>query len=203
MADNAWGRIEVILNEIGVSANAFAHMIGLKRSENLYQIKKGNHGISKDLAKRINTLFPQYSIGWLTCGSEEYLKTDANLTVIPLYERFPADMENESKLSTIFISSNLANGAQYATICKDDALSPRIMAGSYVLMKKTEGEFIYGNLYCISAKSCNLFRIIRKDPDDSFVRLVSLQPDLYDDIRLPKKEIKSLYQICGTITSFL
>ena len=76
MSDNTlrsekWRRLERVIKWTGLSINSFALTIGLKRSENLYQIKKGNNGISRDLAERIHARYPQYSIRWLLSGDEQ------------------------------------------------------------------------------------------------------------------------------------
>ena len=54
-----WQRIEMVIQQSKLTVNAFARHIGLPRGENLYQIKKGNNGISLDVAKRIVSKFPQ------------------------------------------------------------------------------------------------------------------------------------------------
>ena len=63
MSDNTlrsekWRRLERVIKWTGLSINSFALTIGLKRSENLYQIKKGNNGISRDLAELITAKSP-------------------------------------------------------------------------------------------------------------------------------------------------
>ena len=70
----AWERLSEVIGYSGLSVNAFAKAIGLKRGENLYQIKKGNNGISPNLAKRINQVLPCFSVAWLIFGerSEEH-----------------------------------------------------------------------------------------------------------------------------------
>ena len=62
-----WKRLEQIIDESGLSVNAF----GLPRGENLYQIRRGNNGISRDLALRIHACFPQYGIGWIITGEKD------------------------------------------------------------------------------------------------------------------------------------
>ena len=64
----AWQRLETIIKMSGMSINAFARCIGLPRGENLYQIKKGNNRISRDLASRIVNYYPQISFSWLLTG---------------------------------------------------------------------------------------------------------------------------------------
>ena len=64
----AWERLSEVIEYSGLSVNAFAKAIGLKRGENLYQIKRGNNGISTKLAKRINRVFPRFPVAWLIFG---------------------------------------------------------------------------------------------------------------------------------------
>lgn len=66
-----WKRIEQIICESGLTVNAFARRIGLPRGENLYQIRRGNNGISRALALRIHACFPQYGIGWILTGVKD------------------------------------------------------------------------------------------------------------------------------------
>ena len=67
----AWDRIAELLRVTGMTANAFARHLGLPRGENLYQIKRGNNGISYDLARRIHAQYPNYSLSWLLTGEGE------------------------------------------------------------------------------------------------------------------------------------
>ena len=70
---NNWQRIEAVIKWANMSTNYFARHIGLARGENLYQIKRGNNGISLDVADRIVSKFPQVDKLWLLTGerSEE------------------------------------------------------------------------------------------------------------------------------------
>lgn len=68
---DTWHRLERVIKWTGLSVNSFALNIGLKRSENLYQIKKGNNGISRDLATLITTKYPSVSKAWLLTGEGE------------------------------------------------------------------------------------------------------------------------------------
>ena len=55
---NNWQRIEAVIKWANMSTNYFALYIGLARGENLYQIKRGNNGISLDVADRIVSKIP-------------------------------------------------------------------------------------------------------------------------------------------------
>ncbi len=72
-----WTRIEKVITRSGMNTNAFARYIGLQRGENLYQIKRGNNGISQDVAKRICDKFPNVNKLWLLTGEGEAF-ADAN-----------------------------------------------------------------------------------------------------------------------------
>lgn len=81
----AWQRIETLVKMSGMSINAFARCIGLLRGENLYQIKKGNNGISRELARRIVEYYPQISFSWLMTGEGAMYVDDNGATGIPLF----------------------------------------------------------------------------------------------------------------------
>ncbi|MEG2480326.1 MAG: hypothetical protein RSA50_08655, partial [Mucinivorans sp.] len=68
-----WQRLEQVVRWSGMSTNKFAMSIGLKRSENLYQIKRGNFGISKELARLICAKYPMISRLWLLTGEGQMM----------------------------------------------------------------------------------------------------------------------------------
>ncbi len=72
----SWQRIEAIVEHYHFrSVNAFSNYIGLNRSENLYQIKKGN-GISVKLAQTIIGHFPDINFEWLMIGNGPMLRNN-------------------------------------------------------------------------------------------------------------------------------
>lgn len=81
----AWQRIETLVKMSGMSINAFARCIGLSRGENLYQIKKGNNGISRELARRIVDYYPQISFSWLMTGEGAMYVDGKSATGIPFF----------------------------------------------------------------------------------------------------------------------
>ncbi len=69
-----WKRLEAVITAYGfTSVNAFSRHIGLRRSENLYQIRRGNNNISPRLAETIARHFPEVSRGWLLTGEGQML----------------------------------------------------------------------------------------------------------------------------------
>ena len=70
-----------------MTINYFALYIGLPRGENLYQIKKGNNGISRNLAYKIVTKFPEVSLAWLLTGEGQMFVDEKLCGVqIPFYQ---------------------------------------------------------------------------------------------------------------------
>ena len=70
-----------------MTTNAFARFIGLSRAENLYQIKRGNNGISSRLAERIAEKFPEISKSWLLTGrGAMFVEDEEETVVVPYFE---------------------------------------------------------------------------------------------------------------------
>ncbi len=65
----SWQRLQAVIEHSRIqSVSAFTRHIGINKPENLYQIRRGNNGISKELAKTICGCFPEISMGWLLTG---------------------------------------------------------------------------------------------------------------------------------------
>lgn len=87
-------RLRIVLQYSGERTyNALALRLGLKRSENLYRIRKGYNGISMDLALRIRNICPSLSLSWLLGGEGDPEAPDrtsaeaasAEVLYVPLY----------------------------------------------------------------------------------------------------------------------
>lgn len=74
---DCWERIEAVVKMAHMTTNGFARHIGLARGENLYQIKRGNNGVSFDVAERIVAKFPEVSKLWLLTGDGQMINGDA------------------------------------------------------------------------------------------------------------------------------
>ncbi len=72
-----WERIDAVIKFAGMTTNGFAKHIGLPRGENLYQIKRGNNGVSLDVAARICQHFPSIDKLWLLTGEGQMIRNDA------------------------------------------------------------------------------------------------------------------------------
>ena len=106
---NNWQRIEAVIKWANMSTNYFARYIGLARGENLYQIKRGNNGISLDVADRIVSKFPQVDKLWLLTGEGQMFSDEKLRGVqIPFYNvdveqaiAHVAHLEAESSLMAV------------------------------------------------------------------------------------------------------
>jgi hypothetical protein len=123
----AWERLSEVIGYSGLSVNAFAKAIGLKRGENLYQIKKGNNGISPNLAKRINRVLPCFSVAWLIFGEGVFeaekpiLCVDqsqrTSIRIIPFYLSLDALKEKPKEPHHfVHLSAELCRNACYAVL---------------------------------------------------------------------------------------
>lgn len=203
-------RLRIVLQYSGErSYNALALRLGLKRSENLYRIRKGYNGISMDLALRIRNICPSLSLSWLLGGEGDPEAPDPDFCrgrfrrgALPSALSRPAlfgpglSAWGRSANSVSFLA---VPRGEAAVSCCSDALSPRLLPGDCMLLARTPAEsVVFGRAYVVVVGEARLCRIIRKDESPERVRLVSLKPDKYDEIAVPRTEIDGLYRICGT-----
>lgn len=206
----SWERLEKVIRATGYNVNSFAKHIGLRRSENLYQIKKGNNGVSLDLAKRIHAQFPQYSVGWLVCGENapsRLIPDESKIVRFPLYPNyttvdFPLEQEPDDYL---IISASLANGADFAVKYSDDILNP-YLRGAYLLMKKHHAgdPILFGNIYMVKLQGLQLIRIVKKyELNPERVSLATLQPSTLGDIDITLDAITDMWHVVGAVCNLV
>jgi len=205
-----WQRLEKVIKWAGMSVNAFALHVGLKRSENLYQIKKGNHGISKELANIISTKYPQISKSWLLTGEGEMLKDGSDEEPkrgIPFYNVDIASVvefhQQPTQKPLYYIDVPIFYECDFAALSTSNAMAPEIPAGAIVAIKQHDpGKIFPGESYLIVTKDFAGLRTIRSYPDDpKKVRLVPKNLADYDEIVIDASEIKVLYLVKGIIIS--
>lgn len=144
-------RLRIVLQYSGErSYNALALRLGLKRSENLYRIRKGYNGISMDLALRIRNICPLLSLSWLLGGEGDPEAPDrtsaeaasAEVLYLPLYpDLLSLDRDfRPGEDRRIPFPSWLCREAEAAVSCCSDALSPRLLPGDCMLLARTPAE---------------------------------------------------------------
>ena len=176
---NNWQRIEAVIKWANMSTNYFARYIGLARGENLYQIKRGNNGISLDVADRIVSKFPQVDKLWLLTGEGQMFSDEKLRGVqIPFYNvdveqaiDHVAHLEAESSLMV-----PQAGQCDLAMCYMGRAMGPAIVSRKIVTL-----------------------RIVRLSDGEDKLRLVAGDKENYDDIILNVSDIKSVYKVKGKL----
>jgi len=195
-----WHRLYEVIRRSGMSTNAFAYHIGLPRAENLYQIKKGNHGISKQLAQTINRIYPEFSVAWLLSGEKIQYSDTTNLLRIgnTTIRKIPVFVQFDDLATPVYhsyLSEDILNGATIAVINKDESLAPKIPVGTIVLLKPGGERIVYGEIYLIALPDYAMIRKIRSTPHPDEFRLEAIDRDNYDDIIINRSKIKEIFAV--------
>ena len=205
-----WQRLEKVVRFTGLSINSFALHIGLKRSENLYQIKKGKHGISKALAKTITDSYPQISLSWLLTGQGNMLKSEEEEQLerygkgIPFFNVDINTVTGDVKKSTkpfYYINVPVFNDCDFAALSTSGAMTPDIPAGAMVVLKKHEpSKILLGESYLVVTDNfCGIRNIRRHPSDEHLLRLVPRNLEDYDEMTIRNSEVRSLFLVRGVI----
>lgn len=205
-----WQRLEQVIKWAGISTNKFAIGIGLKRSENLYQIKRGSFGISKELSSLITKKYPQINRAWLITGDGQMLAGTAAAgidpdTVIPYYnvdatQLTVIDTDKNQPLYNISLPLN----ADFAAQCMGNSMAPEIVSGATVVLKKADVEtFLPGAIYMVVTKDFTTIKTVRKvQGDDSKLMLVPRNITEYDEIIVERAKIKKIFAVKAVINLF-
>ncbi len=74
---NNWQRIEAVIKWANMSTNYFARSIsGWRAAKTSTRLKRGNNGISLDVADRIVSKFPQVDKLWLLTGEGQMFSAE-------------------------------------------------------------------------------------------------------------------------------
>lgn len=218
-----WQRLEQVVKWTGLSTNAFAVSIGLKRSENLYQIKRGRHGISKDLAEMIARKYPDINRAWLLTGQGEMMLVRLEKG----RERFLVREDEGIPYYNIDIS-RIAQAAPEASggglcgmvpacyinipnfgLCDlaassfGESMSPDIPAGAIVALKEVGlPSFLPGEAYMVVTPNFAVLRYVRwADYKQGKIKLIPANSQAYDEMIIQSEEILRLYLVKGVIIS--
>lgn len=210
-----WQRLEQVVKWSGMSTNKFAAAIGLKRSENLYQIKRGNFGISKELARLICIKYPMISRLWLLTGEGQMLEgkasADAVLDTIkgldgavPFYnvdalQLVREDIDNYKPNCYLVLPS--AKEASFAATVSSNSMSPDIKAGSTVVLKEIDVDTILpGEAYLVMTKEYATIKFIRTVEGKEYqIQLVPKNTADFDTITIDVRNIIRLFVVKAVI----
>ena len=207
-----WQRLEQVVKWTGLSTNAFAMAIGLKRSENLYQIKRGSYGISKELARLITVKYPMISRSWLLTGDGQMMISGAvggSVTqqegAVPFFSMdasYLADVSDMGDLRPLYyISMPAFKGADFAAMCPGFSMAPDIPGGSIVIFKKVSADMLLpGEAYMVVTREFATIRYVRTiDGQPDSLLLVPCNEKDYDEMVVDKQKIEKLFLVKGII----
>jgi hypothetical protein len=203
-----WSRLLKVIEHFGKSINGFAMQIGLNRAENLYHIRKGNYGISEDLADRIIKQDPNIDRTWLLSGVGSMLKSDAlQQESVPFY----LDEMEESLPMIAHIQPSGTLQLPYKTNCDivmrsfSKSMSDTISAAQDLFLKRIDvGDVVQGNEYVLITNNITqnvLWRRVRcVAGDETKWRLVARNRDEFPDIFINKSEIREAWRVIARLT---
>lgn len=198
-----WARLEQVIRRANMTTNYFARYIGLIRSENLYQIKRGNNGISFSLAERICHHFPDINKMWLLTGEGQMLYSDTSREgEVPYYK---ANVEEAVRglaelTPTMYLQLPQPVYADFAMEYCGRAMGELTPAGTIVLLQKIDPDaMIPGSECVIVSKKIVTLRIVRAVVGEETLRLEAVDRDRFDDIVLPKQDVEVVYVVRGKL----
>ncbi|MVZ63258.1 S24 family peptidase [Sphingobacterium humi] len=197
-----WDRLEQVIQYLGLNVNSFAKEIGLNRAERLYQIKKGNYAISKNLAGIITDRFPDINETWLITGEGPMSKDKESFTKIPLYnislDEFDTDL---AKLPVAYdLEIPLLSGSDFAFVNQGEAMKPEIEHGSVVFVKEVDKKaVVFGDIYLLISDHVKVVRFIRGGNDNQW-RLVAKNADDFDELMIDIDAVKAVYKVKGVLS---
>lgn len=188
----AWERLEEVIKWTGLSTHAFAMELGLKRSENLYRVRREKNGVSRKLAETIVKRYPELNMLWLYTGEGQMFnpeKTLGHRTMIHIYE----DLQNTVN-PICNVESSLFNDCDLGVRIDSDAMIPIVPNGSFIILKKLDiNSVIYGQMYYFSYRGVYMLRYIRKGKVNNTVTLSAVNSKQYDDMSADIDDISALY----------
>ncbi len=213
MNDN-WDRLVKVIESTNLSINKFATSIGLKRSENLYRIKKGKNSISKDLAEQITIKYCNISKAWLLTGegtmyineSEENRKSSSKKK-IPFYDSIIMDSDAQTEITLpeplYYIEVPSLANCDLAALFVGESMKPEIPSGSIVALKEINLHLILpGEMYLIVTDKYTTIKYLRTvNENNALLRLIPRNTEHYDEMLLDKSLIRRLFLVKGVIST--
>lgn len=209
MTTESWDRLEKVINWSGLSIHSFAMHIGLKRSENLYRIKRGSNGISRSLATCITNIYPEINIDWLLSRSNEMFtqiqQSESSQSSIPFY---PNDIFSTTplKLNTKHahhLSVQQFDDCDFATYVVGNSMAPLIPQGATILLKKCDiDNIVPGKCYLISTGDMTCIRYIRTlENNPEMLKLVPENKEAFDEFTIRKDNIENIFAVKCVMTT--
>ena len=200
--NRAWERLSLIIKESGMTVHAFAAHIGLQRSETLYQIKRGQIGISRNVAQAVVDCFPDYSAMWLRSGvGTMYACPSIERGYIPYYN---CQLSQIADLGTLeaecYLYLPMVAPADFAIRYIGDDMLPNVMNGTYLILQQVDiKSVIYGEIYVVRTDDFTVLRTVRSSAEGDEMRLVAYNNQKYDDMIIQRSDVLEIYSVKASI----
>ena len=203
---NNWERLEKVIERCHETINSFAKRIGFERSENLYHIRKGNFGISNDLADRITAFDPEIDRAWLLSGIGRMLKSEISMSKpLPFYQEAMEDtlIKLEKQRPKGYVQLPFESDIDFVIRSFSPAMIDSSTAATDLYLKKLNGvhEVVQGNEHVLQIGDEILWRkvrYIRNQPDKW--RLVALNRDEFPDMIVNIADVKQAWRVITRMT---
>ncbi len=201
-----WERLESVIKWANMTTNYFARHIGIPKAETLYRIKRGQNGISNDVAGRVVEHFPQINLVWLKMGfGEMFGAPELNSCTKPFYpvgvEEHILTLDATTPHEPMMLPWDV--DFDFGIYYYGHAMSPSIPAGSVVLLKKILPEMIILDDECvIVTKKVVHLRVVKRvelDGGRQQLRLVAADSERFDDIIVDLEDVESVYRVSAKI----
>jgi SOS-response transcriptional repressor LexA len=162
-------------------------------------------GFGADKLNNVLTAYPELNRDWLLYGEGE--RTKEVIEVVeqgtPVYDidatcgdlSRPIVFTDEHIIGHV----NLPNVSSNAVIIRanGDSMEPHINDGDWIAVREVFNfnELYYGQVYLVITEELRLLKYLRKDEDEQNYILLRSENDRYDDIRLAKSSIRSLFVV--------
>jgi hypothetical protein len=204
-AKDGWDRLSQVVEESGLTLHSFAMAIGLLRSETLYQIRRGQIGISNKVADSIIAAYPQYNKAWLLTGfGNKYADPSSVKGHIPFYNCNLSQVINIDHIepeSYIFLP--MASSADFAIIYHGEDMMPSIPSGTVLLLSKCDPRaVVYGNEYVVVTEKFVTLRRVRNQQSDTLeprFRLEADNPERFDSVTVCVADVLAVYAVKARI----
>lgn len=216
-------RIQEVLSYTRLSARALAEEIGLKSPQSFYDIKAGRHGISKELASKIQGKYLNLSTEWLLTGEGEMLTTGnalpeeesskqsqlipappgKGIPLIPLpamagFLKGEADIDRND-IEWYYVPA--FSDCTFLIRVKGDSMFPRYLSGDIVACREVHDTgtfFQWGKAYVLDTDQGVVLKRVRRSERPDHILCVSDNPD-YEPFDVPITSIYHLAIVRGLI----
>ena len=197
-------RLMMVIGWANMNINSFARHIGLLRAENLYHIKRGNYGISVELADRIVAHFPEIDRSWLLSGIGNMLtSTPAQHEPLPYYNMDITDImpviDTIDKFGDVVLP--YITESHIVVRSSSRAMNETLSAATDLILREVEvDDVIQGNEYVLICGDRVVWRRVRYVArNNSKWRLVARNRDEYADIFIDRKEVTRAWRVVARI----